>query len=106
MPAASWRSRGNPDSLRVAVLRAFEAERPAALDRPVFGPAGATTPVIGGDQLAQRLPSESIYYDNPRWPDVPSQTGTGSGPASYNAFHMRAMDAHGGWVMTLSLIHI
>ena len=78
----------------------FDGPYEQAMRQLVFGPAGATTPVIGGDKLAQRLPSESIYYDDPRWPDVPSQTGTGSGPASYNAFHMRAMDAHGGWVMT------
>ncbi len=71
-----------------------------AMRELVFGPAGAITPVIGGDELAQRLSGESMYYDDPRWPDVPSQTGTGSGPASYNAFHMQAMDAHGGWVMT------
>ena len=72
----------------------------AAMRQVVFGPAGASTPFIGGDLLAQRLPAETIYYDDPRWPDVPSQTGTGSGPAAYNGFHLQAMDAHGGWVMT------
>jgi CubicO group peptidase (beta-lactamase class C family) len=71
-----------------------------AMRRLVFGPAGITDAVIGGDQLAQRAPNEAIYYDDPRWPDAPSQTGVGSGPASYNGFHLRAMDAHGGWVMT------
>jgi CubicO group peptidase (beta-lactamase class C family) len=71
-----------------------------AVRQLVFVPAGISAAVIGGDQLAQRLPGETIYYDDPRWPDVPSQTGIGSGPTSYNAFHMRAMDAHGGWVMT------
>ena len=71
-----------------------------AMHQLVFGPAGARTPFIGGDLLSQRKRSESIYYDDPRWPDVPSQTGTGSGPASYNGFHLQAMDSHGGWVMT------
>ena len=71
-----------------------------AMRKLVFEPAGAITPVIGGDVLAQRLPGEAVYHDDPRWPDVASQTGVGSGPASYNAFHLRAMDAHGGWVMT------
>ncbi len=71
-----------------------------AMRQLVFGPAGMRTPVIGGDLRSQRMRGESIYYDDPRWPDVPSQTGTGSGPASYNGFHLRAMDAHGGWVMT------
>ena len=71
-----------------------------AMRRLVFVPAGVTTAVIGGDQLAQRLPGETIYYDDPRWPDVPSQTGIGSGPTSYNGFHLQAMDSHGGWVTT------
>jgi N-acyl-D-amino-acid deacylase len=71
-----------------------------AMHRLVFGPAGVRAPVIGGDVLAQRVPGESMYYDDPRWPDVPSQTGIGSGPEAYNGFHLRAMDAHGGWVMS------
>lgn len=71
-----------------------------AMHQYVFVPAGALTPVIGNDKLAQRLPSETVYYDDPRWPNVPSQDGTGSGPSSYNAFHLKSMDAHGGWVMT------
>jgi CubicO group peptidase (beta-lactamase class C family) len=65
-----------------------------AMRRLVFVPAGVTTAAIGGDQLAQRLPGETIYYDDPRWPDVPSQTGIGCGPASYNDFHLQAMDSH------------
>ncbi|MEO5670952.1 MAG: serine hydrolase domain-containing protein [Ramlibacter sp.] len=71
-----------------------------AMRQLVFGPAGMHTPAIGGDALSQRLPGESIYYDDPRWPAMPSQTGTGSGPQAYNAYHLQAMDAHGGWVMT------
>ena len=71
-----------------------------AMQQIVFRPAGAMTPVIGGDVLAQRLPRETVYYDDPRWPDVPSQTGIGSGREAYNGFSLHAMDSHGGWVMT------
>ncbi len=71
-----------------------------AMRRLVFAPAGVTTAVIGGDTLAQRLPGETIYYDDPRWPDVPSQTGIGSGPRSYNDYVLQTMDAHGGWVIS------
>lgn len=70
-----------------------------AMRRLVFVPAGVTTAVIGGDTLAQRLPGETIYYDDPRWLDVPSQTGIGSGPRSYNDYVLQTMDAHGGWVI-------
>jgi CubicO group peptidase (beta-lactamase class C family) len=71
-----------------------------AMQQLVFKPAGVTCAVIGGDTLAQRLPGETIYYDDPRWQDVPSQTGTGSGRPAYAGFHLQAMDAHGGWVMS------
>ena len=72
-----------------------EATRKLILD-----PAGVTSARIGGDTLAERFPGETIYYDDPRWPYVPSQSGVGGGTASYNGFHLRTMDSHGGWVMT------
>lgn len=71
-----------------------------AMRRLVFDPIGNQSPRIGGDTLAERRPGEVVYYDDPRWPPVPSQTGRGSGPEAYNGFHFAAMDAHGGWVMT------
>jgi CubicO group peptidase (beta-lactamase class C family) len=72
-----------------------EATRKLVLD-----PAGVTSARIGGDTLAERFPGETIYHDDPRWPYVPSQSGVGGGKASYNGFHLRTMDSHGGWVMT------
>jgi hypothetical protein len=29
-----------------------------------------------------------------------SQSGIGEGTASYNGFHLKTMDSHGGWVMS------
>lgn len=67
----------------------------------VLAPAGITAARIGRDKLAERFEGEAVYYDDPRWPqEVPSQTGIGSGKLAYAAFHLRSMDAHGGWVMT------
>lgn len=71
-----------------------------AMRRLVFDPAGCHSPRIGGDTLAERRPGEVVYYDDPRWPVVPSQAGRGTGTESYNGFHLAAMDAHGGWVMS------
>jgi len=73
----------------------------AAARKFVLEPAGVWWARIGGDTLAERFKAETVYHDDPRWPnDVPSQSGVGAGKASYNGFHLRTMDSHGGWVMT------
>ena len=73
----------------------------AAARKLILQPAGVWWARIGGDTLAERFAAETIYHDDPRWPvDVPSQSGVGTGTASYNGYHLRTMDSHGGWVMT------
>jgi CubicO group peptidase (beta-lactamase class C family) len=73
----------------------------AATRKLILQPAGVWWTRIGGDTLAERFTAETMYYDDPRWPnDVPSQSGVGAGKAAYNGFHLRTMDSHGGWVMT------
>lgn len=70
-----------------------------AVQELVFKPAGVDDAVIGGDKRVQRAANEAAYYDDPRWPQVPDQDGSGAtGPESYFGFHLRTMDAHGGWV--------
>ncbi|WP_290970297.1 serine hydrolase domain-containing protein [Herbaspirillum sp.] len=67
----------------------------------VLEPAGAAGAAIAADKRMQRSASEAVYYDDPRWPPVPDQDGSGAtGPGSYFGFHFQAMDAHGGWAMT------
>lgn len=67
----------------------------------VLEPAGVADAVIAADKRAQRAVNETVYYDDPRWPPVPGQDGSGdTGPGSYFGFHFPAMDAHGGWAMT------
>lgn len=67
----------------------------------VLEPAGAANAVIAADKRMQRVVNEAVYYDDPRWPQVPGQDGSGdTGPGSYFGFHFQAMDAHGGWAMT------
>jgi CubicO group peptidase (beta-lactamase class C family) len=73
----------------------------AAARTLILQPAGVWFALIGRDTLAERFTAETVYHDDPRWPDdVPSQSGVGAGTASYNGYHMRSMDSHGGWVMT------
>lgn len=73
----------------------------AAARKLILQPAGVWFALTGGDTLADRFTAETVYHDDPRWPaDVPSQSGVGKGTAAYNAFHLRTMDSHGGWVMT------
>ena len=69
----------------------------------VLAPAGAVSAVIAADKRVQRVANEAVYYDDPRWPPVPDQDGSGgTGPESYFGFHLQSMDAHGGWAATAS----
>jgi CubicO group peptidase (beta-lactamase class C family) len=73
----------------------------AAARKLILQPAGVWFALIGGDTLEARFTAETVYHDDPRWPDnVPSQSGVGEGTLAYNAFHLKTMDSHGGWVMT------
>jgi CubicO group peptidase (beta-lactamase class C family) len=83
------------------IERLADMDYEAAARKLILQPAGVWWALIGGDTLAARLPAETVYHDDPRWPDdVPSQSGVGAGTASYNGYHLRSMDSHGGWVMT------
>lgn len=74
-----------------------------AVREAVFQPAGVTSASIGNDKRLQRVANEAVYYDDPRWPQVPDQEGNGEmGPESYFGFHLQTMDAHGGWVASAS----
>ncbi|NUU00030.1 serine hydrolase domain-containing protein [Herbaspirillum robiniae] len=72
-----------------------------AVQELVFKPAGVSSAVIAADKRVQRVANETVYYDDPRWPPVPDQDGSGAtGAESYFGFHLQAMDAHGGWAAT------
>lgn len=72
-----------------------------AVQELVFKPAGVSSAVIAADKRVQRVANETVYYDDPRWPPVPDQEGSGAtGAESYFGFHLQAMDAHGGWAAT------
>jgi N-acyl-D-amino-acid deacylase len=72
-----------------------------AVQELVFKPAGVTDAAIAADKRVQRAANETVYYDDPRWPQVPDQDGSGiNGPESYFGFHLKTMDAHGGWIAT------
>ncbi|KAF1047454.1 MAG: Esterase EstB [Herbaspirillum frisingense] len=65
----------------------------------VFKPADVDDALVGADRRVQRAANEAVYYDDPRWPPVPDQDGSGAtGPESYSSLHFQTMDAHGGWV--------
>ncbi|MBK4733677.1 serine hydrolase domain-containing protein [Noviherbaspirillum pedocola] len=67
----------------------------------VLTPAGASGMFIAGSTLAERKPSESLYYDNPLAATVRAQDGSGdTGPEAYYGYHFPSMDAHGGWAGT------
>ncbi|OWY30789.1 serine hydrolase domain-containing protein [Herbaspirillum robiniae] len=72
-----------------------------AVQELVFKPAGVSSAVIAADKRVQRVANETVYYDDPRWPPVPDQDGSGAtGAESYFGFHLQTMDAHGGWAAT------
>jgi len=65
----------------------------------VWQPAGVTDAVIGADKRSGRGAGEAVYYDDPRWPAVQEQDGSGNtGPQAYAGFHFQSMDATAGWV--------
>ena len=64
-------------------------------DHPVF---------IGNSLINKKYPDEVYYFDGPTdqkefsiYPDIPYKT-----PSAYGSFDLKAMDAHGGWVMNAS----
>ncbi len=72
-----------------------------AVQELVLQPAGVEDALIAGDGRMQRAANETLYYDDPRWPAVPSQDGSGAtGPESYAGLHFASMDATAGWIST------
>ncbi|MFJ3054294.1 serine hydrolase domain-containing protein [Herbaspirillum sp. NPDC087042] len=72
-----------------------------AVQELVLQPAGIEDALIAGDARLQRAANETVYYDDPRWPAVTSQDGSGSkGPESYAGLHFASMDATAGWIST------
>lgn len=72
-----------------------------AVQALVLRPAGIDDALVGADARLERAANETVYYDDPRWPPVAAQDGSGrSGPESYGGLHLASMDATAGWVST------
>jgi N-acyl-D-amino-acid deacylase len=64
----------------------------------VLAPAGAVTMRLGRTQLGGRLPKEVRYYDPATGPSVFAADRGQIVAHPYGAWHLEAMDAHGGWL--------
>ncbi|MFO0870839.1 MAG: serine hydrolase [Pirellulales bacterium] len=70
----------------------------AYVRRTVLEPAGATTMRLGRTLADQRAPQEVCYYDPAMGPSVFAADGEKRVRQPYGAWHLEAMDAHGGWL--------
>jgi CubicO group peptidase (beta-lactamase class C family) len=69
--------------------------------KQILDPVGVRTMRIGGDLPRDRAVDEVRYYEAADWPLVASTYGTGEMVAnSYGGYHLRTLDAHGGWLAT------
>lgn len=70
-----------------------------AVQALVWHPAGVEDAAIAADRRSGRAAGEAVYYDDARWPAVPSPEGEGAtAPQSYAAHHFSSMDATAGWI--------
>ncbi|MBW3538629.1 MAG: serine hydrolase [Planctomycetes bacterium] len=64
----------------------------------VLAPLGIRTIRIGRTRLEDRHAEEVRYYDPNRGRSVFAKDLNGEVPQPYGAWHLEAMDAHGGWI--------
>lgn len=66
----------------------------------VFAPLGAERPRVSGSDPGQYFPDEVRFYSPNRGASVfdDSDSGIDRLPQPYGAWHLAAMDSHGGWV--------
>lgn len=64
----------------------------------VLGPLGIHSMRLGRSHLEDRVDGEVRYYDPGTEPSVFSSERGQRVPLAYGAFHLEAMDAHGGWL--------
>lgn len=68
----------------------------------VLAPAGITQMQLGATRLAGRKPGEVRYYDPATGNSVFAKDLNTSVPHAYGAWHLEAMDSHGGWIASAS----
>ncbi|MHC4401669.1 MAG: serine hydrolase [Planctomycetota bacterium] len=64
----------------------------------VLAPLGIHAMRIGKTRLAERSEGEARYYDPGRGPSVFADDLNRQIPQPYGAWHLEAMDSHGGWL--------
>lgn len=64
----------------------------------VLAPIGITTMRIGATHLAARANNEVRYYQPGTGKSVFQETFDQEVPVQYGAWHLEAMDSHGGWI--------
>ena len=64
----------------------------------VLGPLGIRSMRIGKTRLEGRAQREVRYYDPGKGPSVFAEDLNQEVPRPYGAWHLEAMDAHGGWI--------
>ena len=64
----------------------------------VLAPIGITAMRIGATRLSGRVHEEVRYYDPNLGPSVFARDVGQQVPQSYGAWHLEAMDSHGGWL--------
>lgn len=68
----------------------------------IFQKVGITQAFIGDENINNKHPKEVFYYDYPNL-DVEFVADNNihyKTPSSYGSFYLRAMDSHGGWVLS------
>ena len=69
------------------------------VENTILQPLGITNMHLGGNLLADQLPSEVTYYDFPGATLATSvYDNVSMVPRPYGGFNVEFMDAHGGWV--------
>ena len=66
--------------------------------RQVLAPLGIRSMQIGKTRLEGRAEREVLYYDPRKGPSVFAEDLNQPVPRPYGAWHLEAMDAHGGWL--------
>lgn len=74
----------------------------AYVQEAVLEPLGITSMRIGATRLEGRKDSEVCYYDPHLGSSVFAEDLDSPVPHAYGAWHLEAMDSHGGWLATAS----
>ncbi len=101
-PGTVWHYSNFGYNILARVVEALSGQPYEVYFRRMVLPLGIHNMWIAGNQLKDRRPDETIYYDDPRAELAPSifDGGVSKGPMSYSGLDLRSMDGHGGWLAT------